>query len=151
MIKLDRKTYDKNIPITATVHLPIDTRIKSRCKIILDDGRDAGIILTRGESLKHGDVLTGSGADVIQVLAANENVSTVTAPKNVSLVKAAYHLGNRHVPLQIDAQFLRYQHDKVLDDMLIKLGFEVSLESAPFEPEPGAYGQHSTAHSHVHG
>ena len=63
---------------------------------------------------------------------------------------ASYHLGNRHVPLQIAPGRLRYQHDHVLDDMVRGMGLEVTVEEAPFEPEPGAYGGHHTSHGHGH-
>ena len=65
-----------------------------------------------------------------------------------SLARAAYHLGNRHVALQVGSGWLRYLHDHVLDDMVRGLGFEVVVEEAPFEPEAGAYGGHGHSHSH---
>ena len=90
-----------------------------------------------------------TGAQVIRVLAAPETVSTVRCADPHLLARAAYHLGNRHVPLQIDPGLLRYQHDHVLDDMLRGLGLTVETEQAPFEPEAGAY--QSAPHSHSHG
>ena len=65
-------------------------------------------------------------------------------------MRAAYHLGNRHVPLQLLPNELRYQHDHVLDQMLIGLGINPSFEELPFEPEPGAYGEHGSDHVHDH-
>jgi urease accessory protein len=61
-----------------------------------------------------------------------------------------YHLGNRHVPLQIAATWVRYQHDHVLDDMVLGLGLEVEVEKAPFEPEAGAYQSAAVGHHHSH-
>ncbi|MDH0301500.1 MULTISPECIES: urease accessory protein UreE [unclassified Pseudomonas] len=136
--------------ITGTVTLSVDSRIKSRLRVTLDDGRDAGLMLERGHLLRGGELLSDAeGQHVIQVLAAPEVVSTVRCGDPHLLARAAYHLGNRHVPLQIEPQLLRYQHDHVLDDMVRGLGLEVAAEQAPFEPEAGAY--QSASHSHGHG
>jgi len=77
--------------------------------------------------------------------------------KNVlQLTRAAYHLGNRHIPTQLGAGYLAYLHDHVIDDMIRRLGLEVTVVNAPFEPEAGAYGHgaihshHGGAHSHSH-
>jgi urease accessory protein len=79
-------------------------------------------------------------------------VSDVSSPDAVLLARAAYHLGNRHVPLQIERGALRYQHDHVLDEMVAALGLQVTPRTAAFEPEGGAYvGGHSHSHSHSHG
>jgi urease accessory protein len=77
---------------------------------------------------------------VVRVEAASERVSTVRSDDPLRLSRACYHLGNRHVALQIEPGRLRYLHDRVLDDMVRSLGLEVDTEDAPFEPEPGAYG-----------
>ena len=69
------------------------------------------------------------------------------------LLRAAYHLGNRHVALQIGAGWVRYQHDHVIDEMVKGLGLDVQVEDTPFEPEAGAYGGHAAlmGHAHPHG
>lgn len=147
MIVLTRRITDSSPTGTAT--LDIDRRIKSRLRITLDDGRDAGLMLERGQLLRGGELLANAdGTQVIQVLAAPEAVSTARCSDPHLLARAAYHLGNRHVPLQIEPGLLRYQHDPVLDAMLRGLGLEVEAEQAPFEPEAGAY--QSAAHSHDH-
>lgn len=136
--------------ITGTVTLSVDSRIKSRLRVTLDDGRDAGLMLERGHLLRGGELLgDADGEHLVRVLAAAESVSTVRCSDPLLLARAAYHLGNRHVPLQIDAGLLRYQHDYVLDDMVRGLGLQVTVEQAPFEPEAGAY--QSAPHSHAHG
>ena len=86
------------------------------------------------------------------VRAAQETVSTVYVTDALLLARAAYHLGNRHVLLQITADWLRYQHDHVLDDMIHQMGLDVVCEQAPFEPEAGAYssGGHGHHHTHAH-
>lgn len=138
--------------------LDFDTRSKSRFKATFDDGGDCGVLLPRGTRLKDGDVLRSEQGELVVVRAAKEALSTVRASDPLALTKAAYHLGNRHVSLQIDAGALRYQHDHVLDDMVKGLGLEVRVEQSPFEPEDGAYGGghshgspsegHGRAHSH---
>jgi urease accessory protein len=86
------------------------------------------------------------------VIAAPESVSVVRCADPFLLARACYHLGNRHVPLQIMPGELRYHHDHVLDDMLRQFGLEVTYASLPFEPEAGAYASdaHSHSHSHAH-
>ncbi len=134
----------------ASVALPLELRIKSRMRITLDDGRDAGIVLPRGESLKDGDRLISENGEMLRISAAKETLSCVYCEDALLFARACYHLGNRHVPLQITSNCLSYRNDHVLDDMLRGLGLAVTLESRPFEPESGAYG--STAHAHhAHG
>jgi urease accessory protein len=90
---------------------------------------------------------------VIEIGAADETVSTVHSAQPRALARAAYHLGNRHVALQVGAGWLRYSHDHVLDEMLQGLGLAVTVEEAPFEPEAGAYhadGEAEHAHSQSH-
>ncbi len=116
----------------------------------LDDGREAGIFLERGDALRDGDCLISDDGLVVQVKAAAELVSTATCADPLLLARACYHLGNRHVALQIEPGRLRYLHDHVLDDLVRGLGLEVTVEDAPFEPEPGAYGGHAHGHGHNH-
>jgi urease accessory protein len=154
MIQLTKR-LDAAQPYETTVSLPIDKRIKSRLRIELDDGRDAGLFLPRGLVLRGGDLLSNDEGVVVQIRAAHESVSTVYCQDALLLTRIAYHLGNRHVPLQVAEGFVRYQHDHVLDDMVRGLGVEVTAESAPFEPEAGAYqsdatGGHHHAHHHEH-
>lgn len=131
--------------------LPYDARKRSRQRVRLDDGKEAALLLPRGTLLRGGDRLQLSNHDVVVVKAAPESVSTVVAADPVQLARVAYHLGNRHVPLQVGAGWLRYQHDHVLDDMVRGLGAEVRAETAPFEPEGGAHAHGGdTAHTHAH-
>jgi len=129
------------VNVDATLSLPIDMRTRSRARVKLDDGRDAGLFLERGSLVRGGDLLLSDDGLVVKVLAANETVSTVYSENPLQLMRAAYHLGNRHVPLQVDKTWLRYQHDAVLDSMLKQMGLEVLVEHAAFEPEAGAYHQ----------
>ncbi len=131
--------------------LPFGERSKSRARHVLDNGEEAGLFLERGSVLRHGDLLLADDGCVIEVEAATETVSTVHTGDALMLARASYHLGNRHVALQIGPGWLRYQHDHVLDDMLRGFGLAVKVEEAPFEPEGGAYvGAAHHAHSHAH-
>ena len=136
---LDKHTTPPRQP-SLLLTLPHERRIISRQRVTLDDGSEAGLFLPRGSSLQHGDVLQGASGELIRVQAASETVSTLRCADPWLLARACYHLGNRHVPLQILPGMIRYQHDHVLDDMLHGLGLHVVVEQAPFEPEAGAYG-----------
>jgi urease accessory protein len=127
--------------------LPFDRRQKSRLRVRLESGEEAGLFLKRGTILRGGDSLCASDARIVRVVAAEEPVMRVTADTPVQLMRAAYHLGNRHVPLQIGAGWLRLEQDHVLKEMLLGLGVSVENENAPFEPEAGAYGG---GHRHHH-
>ncbi|OEE62917.1 urease accessory protein UreE [Enterovibrio norvegicus FF-454] len=143
-----------NVPADAeslpTVHLGIDARIKSRIKIMLDDGHEAGLFLPRGITLRDGDVLVSTDGTKVRIVAADEKVSTAHADTAHLLARLSYHLGNRHVPLQVGDGWVRYQHDHVLDEMVGLLGGKVLVEMAAFEPEAGAYGGQSSGHHHHH-
>ncbi len=124
-----------------TLELPFDLRQKSRLRVTLASGREAALFLNRGIILRGGDLLRSEdGQTVVRIVAAQEPVYTVIAPTARALMCAAYHLGNRHVPLQIGDGWLRLEQDYVLRDMLLGLGMQVSETEAPFEPEAGAYG-----------
>lgn len=133
--------------IDDTLELPFDLRQKSRLRVKLASGREAALFLTRGIILRGGDLLKSEDGLVVKVVAAQEPVYNVIAPTPRDLMCAAYHLGNRHVSLQIGDGWLRLEQDYVLKDMLIGLGMQVSEVVAPFEPEAGAYGG---GHRHGH-
>ena len=137
-----------------TVELPYDLRKKSRLRTVSRCGEEVGIQLPRGSELRDGQRLLAENGAVVEIVAAAETVSTITAEDPLLLLKAAYHLGNRHMPLQISKRWLRYQHDHVLDDMVAGLGLTVTVEQAPFQPESGAYHRHGgslqDSHSHEH-
>jgi len=146
MLELTRR-LDHGEP-GATLTLPLDKRVRSRLRVTLDDGRAAGVYLERGQVLRDGDLLGSADGLVVQVRAAAEPVSEAPCDDPLLLARACYHLGNRHVPLQIEPGLLRYPHDHVLDDMLRGLGLQPAFAEAPFEPERGAYG--GAAHGHGH-
>lgn len=151
-LKIDKAT-DRPLPAERRLVLPFQERSRSRARHFLDNGEEAGIVLDRGTVLRHGDLLLADDGRVVAVEAAPESVSTVYTDDELTLARASYHLGNRHVALQIGPGWLRYSHDHVLDDMLRGFGLEVTAELAPFEPEGGAYvsAHHAHGHSHHHG
>lgn len=137
--------------LAGTVTLTFDDRQRSRLLTRLDDGRELALMLPRGTVLRDGDRLRG-GDSVVLVHAAPESLSVVHTTDRHQLARAAYHLGNRHVPVQIAADALAYAHDHVLDDMVRGLGLTVQARVAPFQPEPGAFqgGGHRHHHAHEH-
>jgi len=130
-----------------TLELPFDLRQKSRLRVKLMSGQEAALFLSRGIILRGGDLLKSEEGKVVQVIAAQEPVYNVIAPSTRDLMCAAYHLGNRHVPLQIGDGWLRLEQDYVLKEMLLGLGMQIAETAAPFEPEAGAYGG---GHRHGH-
>lgn len=154
MIKLTRKT-DAAVAADATLTLPLHNRIKSRLRVTLDNGETAGLFLQRGTTLKDGDLLRSEEGYLVRVKAANEKLSIIRSDDPHLLARACYHLGNRHVSIQIESNSVSFLHDHVLDGMLRGLGLKVEATEAPFEPEPGAYGgsaeKGNRGHSHGHG
>jgi len=148
-LKLDPHT-DRPSPAVRRLVLPFSERSKSRLRAVLDNGEEVGLFLERGSVLRHGDLLLADDGRVVSVEAAPESVSMAHTDDLLLLARACYHLGNRHVALQIGAGWVRYSHDHVLDDMLRGIGLAVLVERAPFEPEGGAYVTATHAHSHTH-
>ena len=136
-LKIPRTAY--KLEVRGTLKLPFEARQKSRLKTKLASGEEVGLLLPRGEILRGGDLVTASDGRVIEVVAEPEKVLHVECKSPADLAKAAYHLGNRHVPVQVGEGFLRLAEDHVLEEMLRKLGATVSSMEAPFEPEAGAY------------
>ncbi len=143
---------DDHAPAGDTLTLDFGNRRRTRQRVHLDSGHEAALLLPRGTVLRDGDRVQADGGLVIEVRAAPELVSTARCADPLRLARACYHLGNRHVPVQVGTDWVRYLHDHVLDAMLVRLGLEVSAERVPFEPESGAYGGgHHHHHGHAHG
>jgi urease accessory protein len=135
-------------PPSDSLTLPFDLRQKSRFLTKLDSGQEIALVLPRGRVLRGGDRVRRQDGVVFAIRAADEKCSTVRASSATQLLRVAYHLGNRHMPLQVGDGFVRYLRDHVLDEMVRGLGGEVVHELAPFEPEGGAYGGHGHGHGH---
>ncbi len=137
-------------PVDFEAVLTFEERQKSRHKCQTQCGQHLGWFIERGTILNDGDVLECQSGERVRVVAAPESVSQVESDDTLLLTRAAYHLGNRHVPLQIGEGFLRYQHDHVLDGMVQGLGLSVLYQQLPFYPKNGAYHGKSHGHSHSH-
>ncbi|HEX2519698.1 MAG TPA: urease accessory protein UreE [Castellaniella sp.] len=131
-----------------SVTLTLAQRRHSRQRLVLSDGEAVGLSIARGTVLHEGDLLDTTDGRYIRVIAAHEDLLRVTAESRQALTRAAYHLGNRHVALEVADSYLQLGYDAVLADMLARLpGIETERVQAPFEPEAGAYGG---GHHHGH-
>jgi urease accessory protein len=142
----------------ATVELDWDVRQKSRFDATDSTGRHLGVFLPRGTVVRGGDVLVAEDGSLIKVIAAPQAVLKITHCQNhgtpYDLIRAAYHLGNRHVPIELKPDHLKIEPDHVLADMLRAMHLIVNDVYEAFEPENGAYasaGHAHGAHSHGHG
>jgi len=140
------------------VELTFDTRQKSRFRATLNSGIDIGAYLPRTGILRSGSFIATEQGDILRIDAKPERLMQVIAQSDFDLVKAAYHLGNRHVPLMLTPSALYFEPDHVLAEMVTGLGLTVAEIEHPFEPESGAYAQHSHEHRlspikalHAHG
>jgi urease accessory protein len=135
----------------ALLTLPFEQRQKSRLRARLADGGEIGLFLERGTILRGGDCLRSEDGRVVRVVAADEPLIEARSADARALARAAYHLGNRHTPVQVgfDAEtgWLRFACDRVLGEMVRGLGLTVTELSAPFEPEAGAYAGGHHHHS----
>jgi urease accessory protein len=129
------------------LELPFLQRSKSRQVVTLQNNEEVLLVLHRGSVMRDSDVLVDEQGQFILVKAAPEKVMRVTAQNSFQLMRAGYHLGNRHIPIEIGENYLQLEFDPVLSDMLNKLGVKVQLVDQPFEPENGAYGG---GHKHGH-
>lgn len=141
----------------STVELDWDIRQKSRFEATDSLGRQLGIFLPRGTLVRGGDVLIAEDGSMVKVLAAPQTVLRITACTShgtpFDLTRAAYHLGNRHVPIELKPDHLKIEPDHVLADLLRSMHLIVNEVNEAFEPEGGAYsaGGHGHAHGHAHG
>ena len=130
--------------VTFTLALTAEERTRSRHRFTTTDGKDLFLHLPRGTVLYNGDILADeSNSNFVKIVAKPEPVLTVFAQTPLLLLRAAYHLGNRHVPVEITPHYLRLSPDSVLQAMLTQLGLEIKAEILPFQPELGAYGNHN--------
>ncbi len=134
---------DSHVAASFTLALTAFERTRSRYRLQTPEGEELFLRLPRGTVLRDRDLLKSEDGTLVRIAAKPEPVLTVRADTPLMLLRAAYHLGNRHVPLEIAPTYLRLSPDSVLKDMLDHLGVQVQEEVVPFQPEAGAYG-----HSH---
>ncbi len=138
----------------ATVSIDWDVRQKSRFDATDSSGRALGVFLPRGTLVRGGDVLVAEDGSLVRVVAAPQEVLRITACAEhgsaFDLTRAAYHLGNRHVPIELKPDHLKIEPDHVLADMLRAMHMTVVSMQEAFEPEGGAYSSHGHDHSHGH-
>ena len=143
-------TFTKHLPanpdavVSCCLPMTADDRTRSRHRFETEDSEVVNLRLPRGTVLRDRDLLQSEdGSCLILVSAKPEPVLTARASTPLLLMRAAYHLGNRHVALEVADNYLRFSPDSVLQGMLEKMGLEVIAEIVPFQPDMGAYG-----HSH---
>jgi urease accessory protein len=138
----------------ATVELDWDVRQKSRFDATDSLGRQLGVFLPRGTLVRGGDVLVAEDGSMVKVIAAPQAVLRITACTShgspFDLTRAAYHLGNRHVPIELKPDHLKIEPDHVLADMLRSMHLIVNPVEEAFEPEGGAYSSGGHGHDHGH-
>ncbi len=145
MLTLTQRNLNANPVINLTLALTAEERTRSRHRFEVD-GQVVELRLPRGTVLRDGDILQDAACSVnVQIMAKAEPVLTVVPRSAVDLARAAYHLGNRHVALEITSTYLRLSPDPVLEAMLVQLGLDVEVAILPFQPEMGAYGHHHHA------
>lgn len=142
------KTATADAVATEKLVLPYEARCKSRLRTRLAGGEECGLFLARGTVLRGGDRLAANDGRVVEVVAAAEALCEAASTDALLLLRAAYHLGNRHVAVEIAPGRLRFARDPVLAAMVRGLGLPVQDVEAPFEPESGAYSGHAHPHGH---
>jgi urease accessory protein len=125
-----------------TLSLTAEERTRTRHRFDVPEGQILFFRLPRGTVIQDGDFLEAESGELIQILAKPEPVLTVLADNFLTLLRVTYHLGNRHVPVEITPDYLHLKPDSVLAEMLIHLGVKIKEEIKPFQPEAGAYGHH---------
>jgi urease accessory protein len=159
------KLFNKHIPKgasmaksliakAATITLDWDQRQRSRLNGLNSNGEPVALFLQRGKVLRNGDVMVCETGELLKIIASAQSVLKITAcsihGSPLDLQRAAYHLGNRHIPLEIQSSHLLMEPDHVIEEMLKNMGLIVEKCMLAFEPEAGAYEQASSHRSHHH-
>ena len=147
MLKIIQHLGQSELPADDHLTLAFEYRQKGRFKAVSAQGLELGVFLERGQVLADGDKLQAEDGRIFAVVAQPEAVVTAYAHDWPSFARACYHLGNRHVTLQLGERWLRFQPDHVLEDLAEHLGLRLDSTAAPFHPESGAYHGH---HGHSH-
>jgi urease accessory protein len=144
-LRLVDLSTSSSTPATRSVILTCGERARTRFRATLSDGSDAVVMLPRGSVVRPGTRLVAESGELVEVVAASEQVYRVSASADsrdpaFDLLRAAYHLGNRHVPVELAPGLLKIERDPVLRDLLLRLDVIVTSAFEAFDPEPGAYG-----------
>lgn len=136
-----RLSAEVDIAVGFTLSLTAEERTRTRHRFETSEGQVLYLRLPRGTVLQDGDLLQSEdGTLVVRIAAKPELVLTVTSETPIDLLRASYHLGNRHVSIEVAPNYLRLSPDPVLQAMLEQLGVKVKEEIVSFQPEGGAYG-----------
>lgn len=138
-------------PPADRVVLSFDDRFRRRILLTGENGTKILLSLKDAKHLHTGDALEAEDGSLIEVVAAAEKLIEIRCESPMHLLRVAWHLGNRHLPTQIEGSCVRIRYDKVILEMVQGLGADASIIEAPFDPEGGAYGGHTRVHSHDHG
>lgn len=149
MIRVEKKLIDeeRELSVQDRLVMTYEQRKKGRILVQSENGQEYGLFLERGKVLAAGDLLEAEDGAVLEVVAQDEALLEGHSHEWTDFAKCCYHLGNRHVPVEINERTLRIQSDHILKEMLEQLGMDVADLEAPFNPEPGAY---SGGHQHEH-
>jgi urease accessory protein len=133
--------------VDAQLVLTFEERRKARQRTRLPDGEEVALFLERGTILRDGDCLASEDGRILRIVAAHEALMEVRTGNAELLARAAYHLGNRHGPIEIHPGAIRFPAGRVLAEMMSTLGLQATPVSASFEPEAGAYAAGHQHHS----
>lgn len=149
MLRVSQR-FDGHQPaeVLDTLTLPYELRKKGRFKAVTDGGREVGLFIERGKVLSEGELLVTECGQVLRISCQPESVVTARTDDWLAFSRICYHLGNRHVPLQVGERWLRFQPDHVLEHLVQHYGLTTVSEEAPFDPENGAYGDFGGHHHH---
>lgn len=125
--------------------LTFEQRQKSRLRAKLESGEEVALMLERGKVRRGGERVIATDGRELEIVSAPEKLLHIESGE---IARVAYHLGNRHVPVQVGEGFLRIAEDHVLEEMAKRLGAKVTRVEAPFEPEAGAYDGEGHHHHH---
>ncbi|GAA3533085.1 urease accessory protein UreE [Zobellella aerophila] len=150
MLRITHNLGQSARPAEDRLTLTFEVRQKGRFKTVSDNGTELGVFLERGQVLAQGDKLSSECGRIFEVVARPEPVITAHASGWPTFARACYHLGNRHVTLQLGECWLRFQPDHVLEHLAVHLGLRLEAGEASFHPESGAYQGHQHEHSHGH-
>jgi urease accessory protein len=139
--------FDEHLPV---LELTLEDRQRSRLAALLPNGRAVAVMLPRGESMQHGDILTGETGERVLVQAAAEALLLIRANNPFELMRIVYHLANRHVRAMLLPDAALIEPDQVLAELVRRLGGTVEKTHQPFIPEGGAYAGGAGGHAHHH-